>query len=119
MFYSEAGPAAIFKTKQKKTAGIAGEWQLLPSTTLLTPLASAEPAKRGLRGPACCLISEMLNPLRAMWGFTQESHQSVVLEQTEITQGNEEAIGHRKKGKCVCEESLASHLRSRTKSVRH
>ena len=51
MFYSVAGPAAIFKTKQKKkAAGIAGEWQLLPSTLLLTPLASAEPAKRGLRG---------------------------------------------------------------------
>lgn len=30
-------------------------------------------------------------------GSTQESHQSVALEQTGITEGNEEEIGHREK----------------------
>lgn len=51
MFYSVAVRQLFLKQHQKnKKARTAGEWQLLPFPPLLTPLASAEPARRGLRG---------------------------------------------------------------------
>ncbi len=65
MFYSVAGPAAIFKTNRNWNC----RWVAaspVPSSPHSISLCG-EPANRGHRGPACCLISEMLNPLRALW----------------------------------------------------
>lgn len=55
MFYSVAVQQLFLKQNQKKKkknqdVRSAGEWQYRPFPPLLTPLASAEPAKRGLLG---------------------------------------------------------------------
>lgn len=83
MFYS-AAVRELFKKKKLKELQVSGSFAHSPPT--LTPLASAESANRGLLSNFRDVKFTLGNA-----GFTQECHQRLWLEQTEITKGSEES----------------------------
>lgn len=91
MFYS-AAIRELLKKKKLKELQVSGSFAHSPPA--LTPLASADPANRGLLSNFRDVKFTLGNA-----GFTQECHQRLWLEQTEITKGSEESdiIWKRKK----------------------
>lgn len=99
MFYSVAVQQQKKKKKQKsKRLALWVSGSFTHSPPLLTPLASAEPANYGDYDYGAGSLSNFRDVkfTLANVGFIQECHQSVMLEQTEPTEGNEVEIGHHK-----------------------
>lgn len=98
MFYSAAVRQLFLRqTEKKKNVGTAGEWQLHPFPSSPHSISLSRASQARIKGAGLLSNFRDVKFTLGNVGFTQESHQRVVLEQTEITEGNEDEIGHGKK----------------------